>query len=129
MQELIAPLTVKFLGQDWSAISFKAPLAVLAQLPPKERDRNNMFLLHIAKITSIAENVIRYVHSLEDLGQVLIAQKVAWAARRQTAREEDLCWISRIQLSNSNHKESYKGTQLGQIKYIVNYTEQTIEGI
>ncbi len=39
------------------------------------------------------------------------------------------CWISRIQLSNSNHEESYKGTQLGQIKYIINYIEQTIEGI
>jgi hypothetical protein len=26
-------------------------------------------------------------------------------------------------------QESYKGTQLGQIKYIVNYTEQTMEGI
>jgi hypothetical protein len=39
------------------------------------------------------------------------------------------CWMSRLQLKDSNHKESYEGTQLGQIKYIVNCTEQTTEGI
>ncbi len=33
------------------------------------------------------------------------------------------CWKSRLQLKDSNHKESYKGTQLGQIKYIINYIE------
>ena len=37
--------------------------------------------------------------------------------------------MSRLQLKDSNHKESYEGTQLGQIKYIVNCTEQTTEGI
>ena len=44
-------------------------------------------------------------------------------------REGDVCWMSRLQLKDSNHKESYEGTQLGQIKYIVNCTEQTTEGI
>jgi hypothetical protein len=39
------------------------------------------------------------------------------------------CWKSRLQLNDSNHEESYEGTQLGQIKYIVNCTEQTTEGI
>jgi hypothetical protein len=36
--------------------------------------------------------------------------------------------MSRLQLNDSNH-ESYEGTQLRQIKYIVNCTEQTTEGI
>ena len=40
-----------------------------------------------------------------------------------------MCWKSRLQLNDSNHEESYEGTQLGQIKYIVNCTEQTTEGI
>jgi hypothetical protein len=45
----------------------------------------------------------------------------------RSAREP--CWKSRLQLKGSNHKESYEGTQLGQIKYIVNCVEQTTEGI
>ncbi|PMD28638.1 HET-domain-containing protein [Hyaloscypha hepaticicola] len=92
LQELIAPLTVKFLGQDWSVIGVKAPLAVLAQLPPLQRERNDMFLSHITKITGIAKKWIRYIHSPRDLREVPIAQKMAWAARRQTAREEDLAY-------------------------------------
>ena len=92
LQELIAPLTVKFLGQDWSVIGVKAPSAVLDQLPPIQRERNDMFLSHIAKITGIVEKRIRCIHSPRDLRQVPIAQKMAWAARRQTSREEDLAY-------------------------------------
>ena len=44
LQELIAPLTVKFLGQDWSVIGIKAPSAVLAKLTPMLRERNDIFL-------------------------------------------------------------------------------------
>ena len=92
LQELIAPLTVEFLGQDWSLIGVKAPSAVLALLPPLQRERNDMFLLHIAKITGTAENMIRYIQKPRSLRKVPIAQKMAWAARRQTAREEDLAY-------------------------------------
>jgi hypothetical protein len=92
LQELIAPLTVEFLGQDWSVIGVKAPSAVLAKLPPTLGEGNDVFLLHIAKITGIAENVILYKETSRDLRKVPIAQKMAWAARRQTAREEDLAY-------------------------------------
>jgi hypothetical protein len=51
-----------------------------------------MFLSHVAKITGVAEYMILYDHSPRDLRKVPIAQKMAWAARRQTAREEDLAY-------------------------------------
>jgi hypothetical protein len=92
LQELIAPLTVKFLGQDWSVIGVKAPSAVLYQLPTIQRERNDIFLSHVVEITGIAEDLIRYIHTPGDLRQVPIAQKMAWAAGRQTGREEDLAY-------------------------------------
>jgi hypothetical protein len=73
LQELIAPLTVEFLGQDWSVIGVKAPSAILEQLPPTKRARNEIFLLHIAKITGIAETMIRYIQKPRDLRKVPIA--------------------------------------------------------
>jgi len=83
---------VDIAGTDWSVIGVKAPSAVLAQLPPIQAERNDMFLLHIAKITGIAVHMIRYIQNPRDLRKVPIAQKMAWAARRQTAREEDLAY-------------------------------------
>jgi hypothetical protein len=86
LQELIAPLTVEFLGQDWSVIGVKAPSAgSLAR-------GNDVFLMHIVKITGIADNLIRYKKEPPDLRKVPVAQKMAWAARRQTVREEDLAY-------------------------------------
>ncbi|KAM7189385.1 Heterokaryon incompatibility protein (HET) domain containing protein [Rhypophila sp. PSN 637] len=71
LQELVAPWSVVFLSQDWTPLGTKSTLAK-----------------HIATITSIPESCLsgNWDRIRE---QTSIAQKMSWAAWRQTTRVED----------------------------------------
>ena len=69
LQELIAPLEVVFLSSDWAVVGRKNVLADL-----------------IEEITGIGIEALVHVESLD---QFSVAQRLSWAARRETTRVED----------------------------------------
>ena len=69
LQELIAPLNVVFLANDWTAIGSKVSLGDL-----------------IAEITKIDYDALLRVEPLETFS---VAQRFSWAAERETTRVED----------------------------------------
>ncbi|PIL28688.1 hypothetical protein GSI_08732 [Ganoderma sinense ZZ0214-1] len=69
LQELIAPVDVVFLAEDWTAIGSKESLAE-----------------PITEITNIDYNALLHI---EPLDQFSVAQRLSWAARRETTRVED----------------------------------------
>ncbi|KAM5546210.1 hypothetical protein V8D89_000336 [Ganoderma adspersum] len=69
LQELIAPLFVMFLAQDWAAIGSKDDLAEL-----------------VMEITNIDYNALLHI---EPLDKFSVAQRFSWAANRETTRVED----------------------------------------
>ena len=69
LQELIAPLDVLFLAGDWAPIGPKYALADL-----------------IEEITGISEEALLHV---EPLDRFSVAQRLSWAADRETTRVED----------------------------------------
>ncbi|TBU51379.1 hypothetical protein BD310DRAFT_982665 [Dichomitus squalens] len=69
LQELIAPSGVTFLADDWTEIGGKHTLFEL-----------------IEEITGIPYQALLH---LKSLGEFSVAQRLSWAARRQTSREED----------------------------------------
>ncbi|KAI0198857.1 heterokaryon incompatibility protein-domain-containing protein [Astrocystis sublimbata] len=78
LQELIAPAEVRFYDSSWSTMGTKVNMS-------KE----------IAEITGIEENVLSASkdRDLDDvLGQLSIAKRMAWAAKRETTRTEDAAY-------------------------------------
>ncbi|KAI1785938.1 HET-domain-containing protein [Ganoderma leucocontextum] len=69
LQELIAPANVVFLCGDWTFIGSKHSLASL-----------------LAEITNISYNALLRVEPLKEFS---VAERLSWAARRQTTRVED----------------------------------------
>ena len=69
LQELLAPRLLVFLSQNWQVIGGREALAP-----------------QLEEITRIPAAVLRRE---QDLREVSIAQRMAWASRRQTTREED----------------------------------------
>ena len=69
LQELIAPVNVVFLSQDWAPIGSKHALGGLVE-----------------DVTSINHRALLH---LEPLDKFSVAQRLSWAARRKTTREED----------------------------------------
>ncbi|TBU51375.1 hypothetical protein BD310DRAFT_1043569 [Dichomitus squalens] len=69
LQELIAPSGVTFLADDWTEIGGKHTLFEL-----------------IEEITGIPYQALLHAKSLDEFS---VAQRLSWAARRQTTREED----------------------------------------
>ncbi|KAH9920851.1 uncharacterized protein BXZ73DRAFT_1836, partial [Epithele typhae] len=69
LQELLAPEMVVFLSVDWGVIGTKAELSGL-----------------LSEITSIPEQILTFEADITD---VSIAQRMSWAAKRSTTREED----------------------------------------
>ncbi|EFQ35898.1 hypothetical protein CGRA01v4_14027 [Colletotrichum graminicola] len=84
LQELIAPKTVEFYACNWSSIGRKRSESAFCEL--------------IAKITGIHLQVLVGTTSLAD---VSVANKMRWAARRQTTRPEDIAYCM-IGLFNVN---------------------------
>ena len=72
LQELIAPKSIAFLDRDWRDLGSRT------QLDPA-----------IATITSIEPGVC---DSTSKLKRVSVAEKMSWAAGRQTTREEDMAY-------------------------------------
>ncbi|KAI9866749.1 MAG: hypothetical protein M1813_000691 [Trichoglossum hirsutum] len=68
LQELLAPLYVIFFGNDWKEIGTKSSLQKL-----------------ISEITGITSQVLLTNYA----GEISIAQRMAWASKRETARVED----------------------------------------
>jgi hypothetical protein len=89
LQELIAPHNLLFLGQDWRVIGIKEEFGLFATQISMTKYYNKMFLSKISEITGIAESVL---HFDLDIRLIPAAQKMAWAARRRTARDEDLAY-------------------------------------
>ncbi|KAK1988143.1 hypothetical protein LZ30DRAFT_578640 [Colletotrichum cereale] len=75
LQELIAPKTVEFYAGNWSYIGRKSSESTFCDL--------------VAKITRIHLQVLAGTTSLAD---VSVANKMRWAARRQTTRPEDIAY-------------------------------------
>ncbi|TBU52816.1 heterokaryon incompatibility protein-domain-containing protein [Dichomitus squalens] len=69
LQELIAPSAVIFLSDDWNVIGTKLTL-----ISPLE------------EITGIPAEALLHTKSLDDFS---VAQRLSWAARRETSRKED----------------------------------------
>ncbi|KAK1580676.1 LOW QUALITY PROTEIN: uncharacterized protein LY79DRAFT_651327 [Colletotrichum navitas] len=84
LQELIAPKTVEFYACNWSYIGRKSSESSLCEL--------------VAKITGIHLQVLVGTTSLAD---VSVANKMRWAAQRQTTRPEDIAYCM-IGLFNVN---------------------------
>lgn len=89
LQELIAPKSIQFLGQGWKILGVKAPKHMLAEQDPTVRQNHKIFISMLAKITGVAEKVLG---EESDIRLVPAAQKMAWAAKRHTTREEDLSY-------------------------------------
>ncbi|KAE8440880.1 hypothetical protein EG329_006347 [Mollisiaceae sp. DMI_Dod_QoI] len=72
LQELLAPQHVTFYDRDWSILGTKIEL-----------------YRHLSKITQIPELIFRYRSHLKSVG---VAQRMSWAAKRQTTRTEDMAY-------------------------------------
>jgi heterokaryon incompatibility protein (HET) len=72
LQELIAPKTVSFFNKEWKSIGFKDDLINL-----------------LSRITKIPTQVLQ---QKQDLSKIPVAQKMSWAANRQTTRVEDAAY-------------------------------------
>ncbi|KAK2000749.1 ankyrin [Colletotrichum falcatum] len=75
LQELIAPRTVEFYARNWSYIGRKSSEGTFCEL--------------VADITGIRLQVLAGTTSVAD---VSVANKMRWAARRQTTRPEDIAY-------------------------------------
>ena len=69
LQELIAPVEVAFLSRDWEFLGSRTGLAVLLQ-----------------DITNVARDMLVHKKSVDEFS---VAQRMSWAARRETTRLED----------------------------------------
>ena len=86
LQELIAPLNVVFLSQDWTVIGPRHALSDLVQ-----------------QITGISEEALLH---LKPLNEFSVAQRLSWAATRKTTRVEDQAY-SLLRIFNINMPTLY----------------------
>ncbi|TBU43099.1 hypothetical protein BD309DRAFT_961526 [Dichomitus squalens] len=86
LQELIAPLQVMFLSNEWTVIGSKTVLADLVE-----------------EITGISGEALLHVKSLDEFS---LAQRLSWAAKRETTRREDRAY-SLLGLVNINMPTLY----------------------
>lgn len=120
LQELIAPRSIQFFGQDWSLIGTKG----VQMEPPQTASENDLssdpFLLKLVKITGIGEEVLRDPMAI---CRTSVAQRMSWAARRQTTREEDTAYalmglfsVNMPILYGEGQQKAFKRLQLEIIK-------------
>jgi hypothetical protein len=88
LQELIAPKKVQFFAKDWTLIGNKGPKAEYSH-SSSGNDPSVDILLKLAKITGIDNEVLKNPSAIH---QVSIAQRMSWAAHRQTTQEEDIAY-------------------------------------
>jgi hypothetical protein len=120
LQELIAPRCIEFFGQDWTLIGTKKLLSESAKLAQGDSSLDNPFLLKLARITGIKEQVLKDPLAIR---RTSVAQRMSWAARRQTTREEDTAYalmglfgVSMPILYGEGQQKAFKRLQLEIIK-------------
>jgi len=72
LQELIAPPSLIFFDNQWNELGTKESLSAL-----------------VSEITRIPESVLQDADKLQEFS---VAQKMSWASKRQTTREEDIAY-------------------------------------
>ena len=72
LQELLAPPDLRFYDRNWNVLGTKQDLGSV-----------------LTKVTGVDENILRGKDSLESRS---IAQRMSWASRRETTREEDMAY-------------------------------------
>ncbi|KAF5974206.1 beta transducin [Fusarium coicis] len=77
LQELIAPSQIVFLDQNWNLIGSRAPESDLR------------FIKILERLTAIPSSVLEYK---TDIATIPVAQRMSWAARRETTRVEDIAY-------------------------------------
>ncbi|KAF4332921.1 beta transducin [Fusarium beomiforme] len=77
LQELIAPNQVVFLDQNWNCIGSRTPGSDLR------------FMNILEKLTGIPSLVLEYKR---DIATIPVAQRMSWAASRETTRVEDVAY-------------------------------------
>lgn len=82
LQELIAPLKIVFFASDWVAIAMKDHRSIDVKCHPPD------LLNVLSKITKIGENAL----AGWPLQSFSVAQRMSWAANRQTTRVEDIAY-------------------------------------
>jgi hypothetical protein len=86
LQELIAPMVNKFFSEDWRCIGIKRPWDGGHREPANDPDS---FISKLARITGIEADVLRDPEAIQ---RTSVAHRMAWAARRQTTRPEDMSY-------------------------------------
>lgn len=89
LQELIAPRVIEFLGGGWKVLGIKSAVREDEWLPSVTVHNETTFISKLEEITGITAEVLRFER---DIRRVPAAQKMAWAAKRHTTREEDLAY-------------------------------------
>lgn len=77
LQELIAPSQVVFVDQNWNRVGSRTP------------GSNLRFIEILERLTGIPSSVLEYKI---DIATIPVAQKMSWAARRETTRVEDIAY-------------------------------------
>jgi hypothetical protein len=120
LQELIAPRCIQFFRQDWTLIGTKGLHTESAQDALENSPSNDPFLLKLAKITGIREEVLQDPLAIR---RTSVAQRMFWAAQRQTTREEDIAYalmglfgVHMPILYGEGQKNAFKRLQLEIIK-------------
>lgn len=80
LQELLAPTRIDYFSRDWILIE--------ASVKCRHADADN-FLEGISAVTGI---VLRALKGFADLREFRVAEKMSWAARRETTRIEDVAY-------------------------------------
>jgi acyl carrier protein len=96
LQELLAPRYLLFFAQDWEAIGYKAS-AVKGAANQTACDHDSEattlpFLDLTNDISKITEIPIDFLVGRKAIGQACLAQRMYWAARRETTRSEDCAY-------------------------------------
>ncbi|KAI3320470.1 HET-domain-containing protein [Xylariaceae sp. AK1471] len=120
--ELIAPAKVIFFTLDWSPIGTKKSIDIRQ---PDEPTR--VLVSKLARITGIETRVL---YDPVEIETTFVAQRMSWASRRNTAREEDLAYCL-MGLFNINMPILYgeglhKAFKRLQLELISSSTDQTI---
>jgi acyl carrier protein len=83
LQELLAPQELVFFAQDWTSIGYKASIGA------NDQDSDEGCVDLTKEISRITEIPIEYLMGQKAISQACLAQRMYWAARRETTRAED----------------------------------------
>ncbi|XEV07307.1 hypothetical protein FSHL1_012594 [Fusarium sambucinum] len=109
LQELLAPVESRFYDEDWNLIGTRAELSS-----------------EIEKITDIP---LKFLLGWVDFRQASVAQRMSWAAKRETKREEDMayCLLGIFNISMPMiYGEGEKAFERLQLKILEQTTDDSI---